>query len=623
MIGVGAIFDTSKASRSLWIIVGFALTLPASRAPAQNLRTAELTPATAMLREADLPHLLSVSDATHYRHIFALQQSKQWEEADREAAQLGDQLLLGTVLGQRYRNSAYHANYGELVHWLERYADQPDAKTIYALALQRRPHGTIAPPKPVTSSVLDHHGDDESDIEPRPVDLLSKRDRSALAPAAVRRAAALGQEIRGLAPKEPHRAELMLAGPEAKQIIDPAVRDQLRAVIAEGYLALGDPQQALTMSATNETDAYAPVANWNAGLAAWRLGRLDEARTRFQAVARSAGQTAWTKSAAAFWSARVELRAHRPENYSYWLRIAAENARTFYGLLARRLLGIDHNLSFDADRFTEFDAQLVRGSEAGRRILALVAIDQRELAAAELSQLAAHGSPSLLQSLAALADRANLPAASLELAAMLANSDGRSHDLALYPVPRWEPLGGFTIDRALIFALMRQESQFLPKARNQSGATGLMQLMPATARSMAERTGVPLQSNRKAERAVLSDPETNLLLAQEYVELLLKDSHIKGNLILFAAAYNHGPTAVARWQDSRPEYRDDPLLFLESLPWVESRVFTQRVLTNYWIYRLRLNQPTMDLDALAAGHWPTYIAMDGKTVADNGRHAKN
>ena len=48
-----------------------------------------------------------------------------------------------------------------------------------------------------------------------------------------------------------------------------------------------------------------------------------------------------------------------------------------------------------------------------------------------------------------------------------------------------------------------------------------------------------------------------------------------------------------------------------------------RVLTNYWIYRLRLNQPTPALDALAAGHWPTYIAQDGTAVADNGRHAQD
>ncbi len=438
MIGVGAIFDTSKASRSLWIILGFVLTLPASRAPAQNLETAELTPATAALREADPPVPLSQRDADRYREIFALQQAKEWREADREIGELGDQLLLGTVLAQRYRSSAYRASYAELVHWLAHYGDQPEAKAIYALALQRRPKGAASPPKPQAPS-LSASSSDTFDVEPRPTDFLTKRGRPGLAPAAIRRAQALAQEIRSLAPKEPHKAELTLAGPEAKQLIDPETRDQLRAAIAEGYLARGRAEQALTMSATNETDAYAPIANWNAGLAAWRLGRLEEARIRFQAVARAAGQSPWAKSAAAFWSARVELRAHRPENYAYWLRIAGENSRTFYGLIARRLLGIDQNLSFDADRFTAFDAQLLSGTEAGRRILALLAIDERALAAAELRHIAAHSSPTLLQSLAALADRANLPAASLELAAALTNSDGRSHDLALYPEPRWEP----------------------------------------------------------------------------------------------------------------------------------------------------------------------------------------
>lgn len=618
MIGMGSIFDTKKGPRSLWIILGFALTLPAARAPAQNLRTAELTPAAAALREADLPQLLSPADTAHYRRIFALQQEKRWADADREIALLGNPLLVGTVLSERYRNRAYHPSYGELLRWLQHYADQPAAKAIYALALEHRVKGAPPPPKPIVATATVEVSDD-FDIAPRPAAGLHVAE-SRTQPAAARRAAALAQEIRDVAPQSPRKAELLLAGPEAKAVIDPTRRDQLRAVIAEAYLAKGEVQQALVMSATNETDAYAPVANWNAGLAAWRLGRLEEARSHFEAVARSPGQSPWAKSAAAFWAARVELKARHPENYAYWLRVAGENPRTFYGLLARRLLGIDHDLSFDADRFTEFDAQLLLGNPTGQRILALLAIDQPELAATELRQLAAHSSPGLLQSLAALADRANLPAASLQLADVLANRDGRPHDLALYPVPRWEPLGGFTIDRALMFALMRQESQFAPHARNQSGATGLMQLMPATARSMAERTGVALKNNSpKAERAVLNDPETNLLLAQEYVELLLKDPHIRKNLILFAVAYNHGPTAVAHWQETQPAYRDDPLLFLESVPWPESRIFAQRVLTNYWIYRLRLNQPTLDLDALAAGHWPTYIAMDGKTVADSGR----
>ena len=625
MIEMGSIFDTRSASRSLWIILGFALTLPgASRAAAQDLRTAELTPGTVLLREADLPQVLSSADVSRYEHIFALQEKAHWQDADREIARLDDKLLLGAVLAQRYRNNSYHASYGELVQWLDHYADQPDAKTIYALALNRHSKGAPMPPKPLATPML-ATASDELGIEPHPTDLLlAKHDRPDLVPAALRRAAALRDDIRNLAIDEPRKAELLLAGPEAKALIDTATRDLLRASIAAGYLAQGAAQEALALSAATETAAYEPVANWNAGLAAWRLNRLDEARSRFQAVARSLGQSSWVKSAAAFWAARVELRAKRPQNYAYWLRVAAENPRTFYGILARRLLGIEQDLSFESDRFTEFDAQLVLGTDAGKRILGFVAVEEPELAAAELRQLAAHGSETLLQSLTALADRANLPGVSLQLAAMLANSDGRNHDLALYPVPRWEPLGGFTVDRALIFALMRQESQFLPQARSHAGAAGLMQLMPATARSMAERTGISLkQASRKAQREALNDPEYNLMLAQEYVQMLLSDSRIKNNLILFAVAYNHGPTAMAHWQETQTDANDDPLLFLESVPWQQSRTYTLRVLTNYWIYRMRLGQPTPDLDALAAGKWPTYIASDGNMVADAGRHAQN
>ena len=69
-------------------------------------------------------------------------------------------------------------------------------------------------------------------------------------------------------------------------------------------------------------------------------------------------------------------------------------------------------------------------------------------------------------------------------------------------------------------------------------------------------------------------------------------------------------------------YDNDPLLFIESLPARETRLFIERVLTNLWIYRERLGQPAPSLDALAAGDWPSYKALDGKTsgVAQNGEN---
>ncbi len=624
MITGGTGLDARRTLHSLWIIASALASLAFSHEAfaqsSQDVRTAALTPGSSVLREADPPTILSAADITRYHHIFAAQQSGRWSDADREIAGLSDKLLLGEVLGERYRSSSYKATYPELAQWLEKYGDEPAAKAIYAMAVKRHPAGAPPVPKPTATGNL-AAGNDDSDFEPRPT---AGRSPSVLVPSSNHRADALVSQIRGLAQGQPRKAEQMMAGGEAKLLIDVGMRDELRAAIAEGYLAQGEPQEALTLSAGTESAAYAPIANWNAGLAAWRLSRLDEARGHFQALARSPNQSPWIKSAAAFWAARVELKQRRPENYSYWLRIAAESPRTFYGLLARRLLGVDQIQNFPADPFTQFDAQLLINTEAGRRTLALIAIDERSLAALELRQLASHGSPALVQSLASLADRANLPAASLQLAATLSSNDGTRHDPALYPVPRWEPLGGFTVDRALIFALMRQESQFVPAASNRSGATGLMQLMPATARSMAKRTGTTIASGKsKAAHQQLTDPEFNLMLAQEYVEELLGDDRIKGNLILFAAAYNHGPSAISRWLGARSEYRDDPLLFLESIPAQQSRVFTLRVLTNYWIYRERLDQKTPDLDALAAGHWPTYTALDGNTVVTDRRHAQN
>ena len=553
--------------------------------------------------------MLSAADSARYRHIFNLQQAEHWQEADREIAQLRDKLLLGEVLSQRYRAPSYPASYAELLDWLKHYGDEPDAKAIYALAIKRHPEGATPPPRPSASPVnIDF--DSASDLSPVPTVSVGKQ-LQALLPTEAHRAGNLQKQISDLARKDPRRAELLLAGKEAKLLINSDTRDDLRAAISAGYLAQGEPQAALTMSAGTQTAAYAPVADWNAGVAAWQLGRLNEARSHFQALARSSGQSGWVKSAAAFWAARVELRAKRPQNYSYWLKIAAESPRTFYGMLARHLLGVDRAPSFAADPFTQFDAQLVLGIDRGRRVLALIAIGQDGLASSELRQLADHASSSLLQSLAALADRANLPGVSIQLAGLLGDTD-KSRQIALYPVPRWQPTGGFSVDRALLYALMRQESQFTPSARSNAGATGLMQLMPSTARFIAELTGTSLGNrDSKKERAALNDPENNLMLAQEYVKLLLRDTRIRNNLILFAASYNQGPTATAHWFAAHPEYRDDPLLFIESIPSKEARGFTQKVLTNYWIYRQRLGQPMPDLDALAAGKWPTYTAHDG------------
>jgi soluble lytic murein transglycosylase len=367
-----------------------------------------------------------------------------------------------------------------------------------------------------------------------------------------------------------------------------------------------------------ETAAF---IDWEAGLGAWRRGRVADARRRFAALAARHDLSSAMTAAAAFWTARAELRSDHPTAFTHWLGVAAEHPRTFYGLLARRILGTDGDLALEGDPFTVVDAGLLLDAPTGRRALALLQIGDGFRAEAELRSLAPHASPLVIEALVAVADRANMPALSLQLAGLLSDGAGRRHH-ALYPLPRWTPVGGFTVDRALLFAVMRQESQFATRVESPAGAVGVMQLMPATAHAMALRAGVRLDvGNRRQLREALADPEINMALAQEYITELMENAGIGDNLLLLAAAYNCGPTGPQRWQ-SDPELRNDPLLFLESIPHRETRIFTERVLANYWIYRQRLGQPTPDLDALAAGEWPTYTALDLAPEPER-RHAQN
>lgn len=601
------------------LVVAFAAVLPGSltslspSAAAQAVRTSALSPDNELLRDTDLPAVLDAADAQRYRRIFSLQGIGQWAAADREIARLDDKILVGAVEAQRYLHPHWHPRYGELAHWLARHADEPSAKPIYALALKHRPTGA-ALTRPVVAPLVPRDVADETTAP-------AAGHRKSLTAADRRRADVLEDEIRGLAFADPSRAERTLDGAEAKRLLDADDIDELRTLVAEGYLAAGQAEQALALSTTTHGAAYVPTAQWQAGLAAWRLGRLGEARGHFQAVARAQGVASSTTAAAAYWAARVELRSGRPELFTYWLGVAAEHPRTFYGLLARHTLGIDTSFDFDSNPFTQSDAQLLLDTPATRRALALLQVGETTRAEAELRGLAPRASAAVIEAMVGIADRANMPALSLQLAGLMGEGGQRLHH-ALYPVPRWTPVGGFRVDRALVFAVMRQESQFLTDARSYAGALGVMQLMPATAHAMARRAGLHLSGrDRRHMRSALADPEVNMALAQEYITELMKNARIKKNLLLLAAAYNCGPGALQRWQ-SDPQLRKDPLLFIESIPSHETRIFTQHVLANYWIYRLRLGQPVADLEALAAGEWPTYTALDHPPEPDR-RHAEN
>ena len=223
---------------------------------------------------------------------------------------------------------------------------------------------------------------------------------------------------------------------------------------------------------------------------------------------------------------------------------------------------------------------------------------ERELFAASLD-----ADPHYIEAVLALANKAVLPGLSVRVgnAAWDERHKIAGYDGAMYPLPPWQPAAGFTLDKALVYGFMRQESAFNPKARSYVGAMGLMQLMPQTARIVANRYAPEAQGNPY-------DPSINISLGQAYIGSLLND--VDNNLVRTVAGYNGGPGNVMRW-DNTLNASADPLLYIASIPLNETRDFVQRVLANYWMYQIRLGQPTPSLDQIAAHEWPRYSAQDG------------
>lgn len=539
------------------------------------MQTAAIVPG-ALEREGGLPRLLTDGDAAIYRSIFRLQDEGKWPEADKAMTRLKDKRLLGHVLAQRYLASNYRSRYDELSAWLDRYADHPQAGRLYGLALNRMPAGAKPPQGPKGATVR------EAPVSTEPASEDDAASEFAETPAP---ALDLSSETADAVPSDADQALVEIANDNEPS---PAAQAALAKIGAGGA-----------------------GRAWTAGLNAWRAQKYVAAAKLFEQVGHAAGADAWVKAAGFYWAARSLHASQQPKRHTEMLQQAAQHPRTFYGLLARHVLGLDYGLNFEKTVLGPVEIDALAQHPGIQRAIALAQVWQYDRADHELRTAAAAGGAGSTMSLVALSERIGTPASSLDLAQRLLKEDGTAVDSALYPIMPWSGAAAseYGIDAALVHALVRQESGFRPRARSHAGARGLMQLMPATGKFIAKASNIPLNS-----RDTLFDPSTNLLLGQAYVEHLFKDENIGANLFKMAAAYNSGPGNLRKWE-RKNDYRDDPLLFIESLPARETRIFIERVLANMWIYRIRFGQTSPSLDALAAGDWPSYDPQSGIGVA--------
>jgi soluble lytic murein transglycosylase-like protein len=544
---------------------------------------------------AALPRVLSDADRDLYRRIFDLQEEARWSEADALVKELGDDILVGYVERQRYMHpTGYRATYEELRRWLAYHADIPSADEIYALAVKRRPKRASPPVRPTPRRW--RSAETAHDLHP-----LLEGDASSTSRATVAR---IEGRVRHLCRKEQAgEAVRELERHAARRDITIRQYDRMRSWAAASYYFQGylDAAERMARDIAAENGDVAVLSYWIGGLIAFRKGDFEGAYDNFARMAKNPYQEDALRAAAGFWASRAALAAGKTGGVTRNLEIAADFPFTFYGQLALAQLGREYPYDWTPPALSSNGfAALVAAAPAVRRAVALAEAGETIDADLELRWANGHVGKDQTGDLLAVAAALDLPAAQIDIAL---SAGGRAFEAGLYPIPAYEPSGGFKTDRALLYALMRQESKFKVEATSRVGARGLMQLMPRTASFMAKDKSLAKGKGRNR----LYDPAYNLELGQTYVNHLIETTS-GGDLFETALAYNGGPGNLNRWK--RELAIDDPLLFIESVPNPESRDFVEKVLTNFWIYRARLGQPPRERDLVAAGKLPLYEALD-------------
>lgn len=342
-------------------------------------------------------------------------------------------------------------------------------------------------------------------------------------------------------------------------------------------------------------------AVWRTGWVEYQTGRFREAAQTFQEVLKGREDLQYTPQAL-YWTARALDRLEDPRASEGYRQLCRQYPFTYYCKLAQGRADLPMTLPVSAGGAPQDVGLQPRDGrpDVERDVHFRKAVELKLLG---LDQDAARELASLVERYAR--DRAAL----LELAALLGEAGAHSQALRVarlhfrdslerggepaspalwtvaYPtayLPVIRAQIGDRVDPMLVAAIIREESQYDPRAVSRVGAIGLMQVMPTTAQTMARRLGDP-----DVLRDDLFDLETNVRLGGRYLEQLLQQ--FSGNVLRAVAAYNAGPSAVSVWI---AKYGDrEPDEFVELIPYQETRQYVKRVLRSYREYN-RLGRGT-------------------------------
>ena len=333
-------------------------------------------------------------------------------------------------------------------------------------------------------------------------------------------------------------------------------------------------------------------AEWVSGWIALRLKNdADRSLQHFETMSDGVS-TPISLARGKYWAGRARDALGQPDAARTDYTAAAEHKFTYYGQLAAERLD-DKKLAFP--KTSEPTAEEISAFEDKPMVQALRLLGEsgeerlfREFAY-HMDDLLETESEYLL--LARIATEYQVPdvgvrGAKAGLAKGIVSTD------AAYPVVAYPLLREPQVERPLMLALSRQESEMNPNAISHVGARGLMQFMPATARNEARLRGLPYRTSWLTD-----DPGYNMTLGGQHLDTLL--SRFNGSYIMTAAAYNAGPSRPRQWIQDYGDPRTgqvDPIDWVEFIPFSETRNYVQRVLENTQVYRHRLSGEPIDIE---------------------------
>jgi soluble lytic murein transglycosylase len=349
-----------------------------------------------------------------------------------------------------------------------------------------------------------------------------------------------------------------------------------------------------------EPAAQRAEGQWRVGWVYYRTGRYREAAEGLRALAEQ--HDSEFEPQALYWLGRAGEQHQQPEAQEYYKKLCQRHRFTYYCQLAReRMKGGPGSeippdvtmVSADPPKEGEPAATITTRADIAQQTAYRRAIELKTLgldadAAHEVAVLTERYSrdPDALVALSTMLNEVGAYHQALRLARarfrdQLERTGGTvapSLWNVAYPtglLPTIKLQGAKGVDPYLIAAIIREESQYDVKAVSRVGAIGLMQVMPATANTVAQRVGLPAVG-----REDLFDQETNIRIGVRYVEQLLEQ--FSGNLVYTIASYNAGPLAVGNWiSQYRGQGQDE---FVELIPYQETRQYVKRVLRTYREY---------------------------------------